>query len=229
MSLRRQLLASSVFAGLILCGHAQAAGPGLGQDISDDELSAWDISIEPNGKGLPPGSGSVSAGADVYAAKCAQCHGETGTEGPTDPLAGGIGSLATEAPAKTVGSFWPYATTLFDYTRRAMPLDAPQSLTADETYAVTAYVLHLNDIVEEDAVLDAASLPGSTCQTKMALSPTGRSAAIGGSRRTETFMPKAGTALGASRSLLNAGRLLSLRETIDLQACQPRLFLRPST
>ena len=159
MSLHRRLLASTVFAGLALCSGAHAAGPGLGQEISDDDLSAWDISIEPNGGGLPPGSGSVSAGADVYAAKCAQCHGATGTEGPTDPLAGGIGSLTTETPAKTVGSFWPYATTLFDYTRRAMPFDAPQSLTADETYAVTAYVLHLNGILEEDAVLDAASLP----------------------------------------------------------------------
>lgn len=159
MYLPKQLLASMVLAGLTLCGSAQAAGPGLGQEISDDDLSAWDISIEPHGGGLPSGSGSVSAGADVYAAKCAQCHGDTGTEGPTDPIAGGIGSLATEAPAKTVGSFWPYATTLFDYTRRAMPYDAPQSLTADETYAVTAYVLHLNGILEEDAVLDAASLP----------------------------------------------------------------------
>lgn len=159
MSLPKQLLASTVLAGLTLCGSAHAAGPGLGQEISNDDLSAWDISIEPNGGGLPSGSGSVSAGADVYAAKCAQCHGETGTEGPTDPIAGGIGSLTTETPAKTVGSFWPYATTLFDYTRRAMPFDAPQSLTADETYAVTAYVLHLNGILEEDAVLDAASLP----------------------------------------------------------------------
>jgi cytochrome c len=166
MSLHRQLLASTVFAGLTLCGGAYAAGPGLGQDISDDDLSAWDISIEPDGEGLPSGSGSVSVGADIYAAKCAQCHGETGTEGPTDPVAGGIGSLTTEAPTKTVGSFWPYATTLFDYTRRAMPYDAPQSLSADETYAVTAYVLHLNGIVEEDAVLDAASLPAVAMPNK---------------------------------------------------------------
>ncbi len=159
MSLHKQLLASTVFAGLALCGGAQAAGPGLGQEVSADDISAWDISIQPNGDGLPPGSGSVSDGAGVYAAKCAQCHGETGTEGPTDPLAGGIGSLTTEAPLKTVGSFWPYATTLFDYNRRAMPYDAPQSLSADETYAVTAYVLHLNGLLDEDAVLDASSLP----------------------------------------------------------------------
>ncbi|MGH1478081.1 MAG: c-type cytochrome [Geminicoccales bacterium] len=166
MSLPRQVAASTVFVVLTLCGSAQAAGPGLGQEISEDELSAWNISIEPDGSGLPPGSGNVAAGADVYAAKCAQCHGETGTEGPTDPIAGGIGSLTTEAPVKTVGSFWPYATTLFDYTRRAMPFDAPQSLTADETYAVTAYVLHLNGILEEDAVLDAASLPAIVMPNK---------------------------------------------------------------
>ena len=159
MSLPRQLAMSTVLAGLALCSSAHAAGPGLGTEISGDELGAWDISIAPDGAGLPEGSGNVSAGAEVYAAKCAQCHGETGTEGPVDPLAGGIGSLASDAPAKTVGSFWPYATTLFDYTRRAMPFDAPQSLTADETYAVTAYMLHLNEIVTDDAVLDAATLP----------------------------------------------------------------------
>lgn len=159
MSLRRQFVISTAFASLVLCGDANAAGPELGKEISEGELSAWDISIAPGGGGLPPGSGSVSAGAEVYAAKCAQCHGETGTEGPTDPLAGGVGSLTSDAPMKTVGSFWPYATTLFDYTRRAMPYDAPQSLTADETYAVTAYVLHLSRIVENNTILDDASLP----------------------------------------------------------------------
>lgn len=159
MCLPKHLMAAAAFAILVFGSSAQAASPGLGEEIGEDEIGAWDISIAPDGKGLPPGSGSVSDGAEVYAAKCAQCHGETGTEGPADPLSGGIGSLTSEAPVKTVGSFWPYATTLFDYTRRAMPYDAPQSLTAEETYAVTAYVLHLNAIIEDDAVLDAASLP----------------------------------------------------------------------
>ena len=159
MSLPRLFMTGATLAGLVVCSSANAAGPNLGQEIDNDELAAWDISIAPDGAGLPPGSGSVSDGATIYAAKCAQCHGETGTEGPTDALAGGIGSLASDKPAKTVGSFWPYATTLFDYTKRAMPYDAPQSLTSDETYAVTAYVLHLNGIVEADAVLDAAGLP----------------------------------------------------------------------
>lgn len=158
MSLRRHFVISTAFAGLVFCGNADAAGPELGQEIGNDALSAWDISVGPDGAGLPEGSGSVTEGADIYAAQCAQCHGETGTEGPVDPLAGGIGSLTSEAPLKTVGSFWPYATTLFDYTRRAMPYDAPQSLSADQLYAVTAYVLHLNGIVDEDAVLDAGNL-----------------------------------------------------------------------
>ncbi|MGI9436038.1 MAG: c-type cytochrome [Geminicoccaceae bacterium] len=148
----------TVLASLAFSAGAGLAGPDLGEEISADDLAAWDISIAPDGSGLPAGSGSVTAGADLYAKKCAQCHGETGTEGPADPIAGGTGSLASEAPAKTVGSFWPYATTLFDYTRRAMPFDAPQSLSADEVYALTAYVLHLNGIVEADAVIDAASL-----------------------------------------------------------------------
>ena len=158
MSLHKHVSLVALASALVFAGNVKADGPGLGQEISPADLAAWDISIAPDGVGLPEGSGSVTAGADVYAAKCASCHGETGTEGPVDPLAGGIGSLASDAPAKTVGSFWPYATTLFDYTRRAMPYDAPQSLSADDLYAVTAYVLHLNDIVGADAVLDAASL-----------------------------------------------------------------------
>lgn len=158
MSLDKQAGLIALAASLALAGNAMAEGPGLGQEVDPADIAAWDISIAPDGVGLPAGSGSVAAGAEIYAARCASCHGKTGTEGPVDPLAGGIGSLASDAPVKTVGSFWPYATTLFDYTRRAMPYEAPQSLSADELYAVTAYVLHLNGIVEADAVLDAAGL-----------------------------------------------------------------------
>ena len=138
---------------------AGAAGPGLGTEVTEADLAAWDISIGPDGVGLPADSGSVQEGAKVYATRCANCHGEDGTGGPADPLVGGIGSLASDAPAKTVGSFWPYSTTLFDYVRRAMPYQAPGTLGVDETYAVTAYILSLNGLLPETGKLDKDSLP----------------------------------------------------------------------
>ena len=135
-------------------------GPALGRLASADEVKAWSISIPPSGAGLPAGSGSVQQGLAVYTAKCAACHGEKGAGKPADPLVGGIGSLAKgNAAVRTVGSYWPYATTLFDYTRRAMPPTAPLSLSNDEVYAVSAYLLHLNGIVGSDAVMNAATLP----------------------------------------------------------------------
>jgi S-disulfanyl-L-cysteine oxidoreductase SoxD len=134
-------------------------GPDLGRVATAQEVAAWDISIPPNGAGLPAGSGSVKQGESVYIAKCQACHGVKGAGKPADPLAGGIGSLASGKPMLTVGSYWPYATTLFDYVRRAMPTTNPQSLSDEEVYAVTAYVLHLNGIVGEAAVLDARTLP----------------------------------------------------------------------
>jgi len=123
------------------------------------EISAWNIDIDPTGAGLPPGRGTVPQGAGIYANKCAICHGPTGTEGPKDRLVGGHGSLATDQPIKTIGSYWPYATTLYDYIYRAMPLTAPQSLTPDEIYSVVAWLLHQNGIVPADAVIDAQTLP----------------------------------------------------------------------
>lgn len=114
-----------------------------------------------DGAGLPPGSGSVAQGGQVYAAQCAACHGATGKNPVIGAirLTGGQGTLATPSPVRTVGSYWPYATTLFDYIRRAMPFPAPQSLTPSEVYAVSAYILNLNGIVPSDAVLDAGTLP----------------------------------------------------------------------
>ena len=134
-------------------------GPGLGVEASVDEVAAWDISIGPDGAGLPAGSGTASEGAAVYATQCLACHGAEGAGQPNDRLAGGHGSLDQAAPVRTVGSYWPYATTVFDYIRRAMPYLQPQTLTNDEVYAVTAYVLFLNGIVEEDETLDAQTLP----------------------------------------------------------------------
>jgi cytochrome c len=137
-----------------------------GAPITPEELAGWDIDVRSDGTGLPPGRGSVREGQQVYANTCAVCHGDKGegkrvegAVGGFDRLVGGQGTLAKPNPVVTVGSFWPYATTLFDYVRRAMPFHAPQSLTNDEVYAVSAYVLHMNGIVPEDAVLDAGSLP----------------------------------------------------------------------
>ncbi len=139
--------------------YAIADEPRLGRPATAEEIAVIDISIPPSGKGLPAGSGNAVAGEDVYAQKCASCHAVDGTGKPADKLVGGIGSLDSAKPVKTVGSFWPYATTLFDYIRRSMPLNAPMTLTDDETYAVTAYVLFLNDIVSKEQSVNAKSLP----------------------------------------------------------------------
>ena len=138
---------------------APIAGPNLGRAATAQEVAAWDISIPPSGARLPAGSGSAKQGEPVYAAKCETCHGAKGAGKPADALVGGIGSLASGKAVLTVGSYWPYATTLFDYIRRAMPTTNPMSLSDGEVYAVTAYVLHLNGIVDENAVLDARTLP----------------------------------------------------------------------
>ena len=149
-------------AALAACASLQPSPgkpPAFGAAVSAEEIARFDISIPPSGAGLPAGSGTAKQGAAVYAAKCLACHGEKGAGKPADALVGGIGSLATARPVRTVGSYWPYATTLFDYTRRAMPITAPLSLSDDEVYAVSAYVLFLNGIVGEDAVMNAQTLP----------------------------------------------------------------------
>ncbi len=132
---------------------------GIGRPATDAEIRAWDLDVAPSGAGLPTGHGTVQQGRQVFMAKCAQCHGTSGTEGPAPALVGGGGTLATGRPVKTVGSYWPHATTLFDYVYRAMPLTAPQSLTADEVYALVAWLLYANDILPEDAVMNSRTLP----------------------------------------------------------------------
>jgi S-disulfanyl-L-cysteine oxidoreductase SoxD len=132
---------------------------GLGRAPRPDELKTIDIDILPDGRGLPAGSGTAVAGKAIYDAQCASCHGPTGREGPNDRLAGGQNTLASAAPLKTVGSFWPYATTLWDYIRRTMPFDRPRSLSAEDTYAVTAYVLFMNGIIREQDALSELTLP----------------------------------------------------------------------
>ena len=129
-------------ATLVAVPAALAQAPQFGQPIAPSDIAPWDISIGPDGAGLPPGRGTATQGEAIYAAKCQACHGEKGTGKPNDPLVGGMGTLAPDkVPMKTVGSYWPYATTLFDYVRRAMPFQESQSLTGDELYAVSAYIL----------------------------------------------------------------------------------------
>lgn len=149
-------LLGSLVAGATLSGSQQF---GLGRPPRPDEIKAIDIDVLPDGRGLPPGSGTAEAGRAIYARQCAACHGVSGKEGPDHVLAGGQGSLTTPRPLKTVGSFWPYATSLWDYVNRAMPYDRPGTLSAAEVYAVTAYVLHLNGIVAERDVLSQTTLP----------------------------------------------------------------------
>jgi cytochrome c len=139
--------------------EGQESSFGFGRPASDMDIQPWNIDVAPNGDGLPPGRGTAFEGARIYAAKCAGCHGPTGVEGPLDRLVGGYGTLATEQPIKTVGSYWPYATTLYDYIHRAMPFTAPQSLTPNEVYSLVAWILSQNNIIAEDAVMDAKSLP----------------------------------------------------------------------
>jgi cytochrome c len=147
-----------VAAALTLAGAGvRAESPDLGRVATPEEVAGWDISIDPSGAGLPAGSGTARAGAAIFAAKCAGCHGETGGGKPNDALVGG--SLAATPPVKTVGSYWPYATTLFDYIRRAMPLPESKSLKDEEVYALAAYILAQNKIIGEDDVMDARTLP----------------------------------------------------------------------
>jgi mono/diheme cytochrome c family protein len=140
-------------------GQYAEASQDIGTPVTDQDLAAWNIDVAPDGRGLPAGSGDVATGAHLFAAKCAACHGAQGQGGLGDPLIGGQGTLASAKPKRTVGSYWPYATTLFDYIRRAMPYNAPESLSADEVYALSAFLLNQNGIVPANTRLDAASLP----------------------------------------------------------------------
>jgi len=138
---------------------AQSPTYGVGRAPTEAEIKAWDIAIGPDGKELPPGRGTAVEGRVIYAAQCARCHGATGNEGPHEELYGGKGSLTTGRPLRTVGSYWPYATTIWDYINRAMPFERPGSMSPDEVYSMVAYLLYVNGIIGERTDVDRESLP----------------------------------------------------------------------
>jgi cytochrome c len=152
-------------AGFVARSFAQSPSFGVGRAPTPAELATIDIEVLPDGRGLPAGSSTAARGKDVYTRRCVTCHGPTGVEGPQEVLAGGRGSLVSAGsasggrPVKTVGSYWPYATSLWDYIRRAMPFDHPGTMTTDEIYGATAYLLFLNGIVAEQDVLNETTLP----------------------------------------------------------------------
>jgi S-disulfanyl-L-cysteine oxidoreductase SoxD len=156
----RKLHITMLAAVVVACAtSAQAQSPyGIGRAATPAEIAGWNIDIDREGHNLPPGSGTVNHGHEVFDQQCAACHGAKGEGGVGDQLVGGQGTLATPKPVRTVGSYWPYASTLFDYIRRAMPQNAPQSLSNDDVYAVSAYILNLNGLLPADATLDARTL-----------------------------------------------------------------------
>ena len=154
----RVRLAGIAVGAVLTLAQASAADPGLGHPVTSEELAGWDITVYSDGTGYPAGNGTVAHGQEVYAMACAGCHGMKLEGGLGPALAGGKGTLATDKPRKTVGSYWPYASTLFDYIRRAMPFQAPQSLSNDDVYAVSGYILHVNDLLPADATVDATVL-----------------------------------------------------------------------
>ena len=158
MSMRRIALLAASLAVALSVGASAADAPRLGKPISPADISPWDITIMPDGTGLPAGSGTPAQGAPIFQAKCSACHGENGK--------GGVAAAVTAGPprasldgGKTIANFWPYATTIFDFVRRAMPYNAPHSLKDDEVYALTAYLLSLNKIIGDNDVMNAQTLP----------------------------------------------------------------------
>lgn len=163
--LRLAALTASVLAGVAASAGIMAAAPrakpataepqkhlGIGREAKPAEIAGWDIDIRPDGQGLPPGKGTVKQGEEIYMQQCAACHGEFGESAGRWPiLSGGEKTLASDDPVKSIGSYWPYASTVIDYIRRSMPFGNAQSLSNDELYAVTAYVFYLNDILKDES------------------------------------------------------------------------------
>jgi S-disulfanyl-L-cysteine oxidoreductase SoxD len=149
-----------IFVFVAVSSAALGQTPNLGKPINPADIAAWDISILPDGTGLPPGSGTPAQGASVYVQKCLMCHGVDGKGGPNNALIGNPPLTDRERdPVKTIANYWPYATTIFDFIRRTMPWQQPRSLTNDEVYALTAYILSLNKLIGENDTMNAQTLP----------------------------------------------------------------------
>ena len=155
-------LSALILAVLFGVGSALAQSPKLGKPISETDIKQWDIAILPDGTNLPPGSGIAAQGAKIYAEKCIACHADNGRGGASPgagPLVGGAPLTNGIDTLKTIGNYYAYATTVFDYIRRAMPFNTPRSLTDNEVYALTAYILSLNKLINDNDVMDAKTLP----------------------------------------------------------------------
>ena len=142
-----------------LAAFAQGPKYKVGRPATPEDIRATDQFVAPDGAGLPPGRGTAAEGRDIYSRRCARCHGAQGQGDQEGPLVGGKGSLKSAKPLRTVGSFWPYATTIYDYVHRAMPFDNPGLLDANQTYSVVALILHMNGIIGEKDEMNAQTLP----------------------------------------------------------------------
>jgi S-disulfanyl-L-cysteine oxidoreductase SoxD len=166
MSMRKPLLAIALMltfgTGAALAQQSPGTSPGLGKPLTEADIKAWDIAVLPDGTNLPAGNGSPAQGAKIYAEKCVACHAEGGKGGGAPgagPLVGGDPLTNGIDTAKTIANYYAYATTVFDYIRRAMPYNAPRTLADNEVYALTAYILSLNKLIGENDVMDAKTLP----------------------------------------------------------------------
>lgn len=157
--LHRTALLILILAGTSVFSAEVPRGPDLGEPASPEDISAWETGVMPDGEGLPEGSGDALQGKLVYEKYCTSCHGPAGAGGSADQLAGAQNPLTHEYPEQTIGTYWPYATTIFDMVRRSMPMNRPGVLSDDEVYAVTAYLLFLNDIIDETTVMNRENLP----------------------------------------------------------------------
>jgi S-disulfanyl-L-cysteine oxidoreductase SoxD len=171
---RRALTAAA--AALMLTTAAFAQKPRIGKPAPDDKIAAMNLTVMPDGRGLPDGKGTVAAGTDLFKEKCAVCHNDhgEGRENQYPALVGGIGTINTPTPMKTVGSYWPYATTVFDYIRRAMPYDQPGTLKPDEIYSAVAFILHANGIIGENDEINKTTLPNVKMPNRNGFIPDAR-------------------------------------------------------